>query len=307
MAVVLIGYGDIPEFEYLTEEIEDSGGETIIWDLKQWPGETPVTYEIGTDEQTVESVFSFDSVDGIFLYRNYLFKPLEGRFHEKFQNQDIRQAYVQLKEWRSIFDSFLPKAEAEGANVIAPPRMWHWHFSKPAQLKRFRKAGVPVPPTVFTNEPETVRDFVDEHQEVVYKPITYSADPQRIESDDLDEQSLEKLAAAPVQFQAYAPGDDVRVYTLEEEVIGASKFRTEGWSFRDSKVLGAEEVDLDPRVVEQIERVAEDAPVSFSAVDIRLDGDEFNVLESAPHPRFSFHEAFGSVNVSTELAQYLME
>jgi hypothetical protein len=315
VTVVLMGYGDYREILELQAAIEARGREAVVWDTTEWPSESPVSVRVGADEATVGERLPLDEVTGALAYLNYVFDPIEARFEELYETESVPAALGRLAQWELTFKSLLPVLEARGADVIAPPGVEYWHDVKPAQLTRFDRAGVPVPPTLFTNDPDRVRAFVAEHGTVVAKPVTMGAAPERLTGADLTDDRLERLAAAPVQFQAYAPGDDVRVYVLENQVIGASRIETDAWTYdrvspdegegEEGPAVAVEAVELRPAVREAVETAAAASPVRFGAVDVRLTPETFAVLELNPHPRFAFHDIEGDTDVTGRLADHL--
>jgi len=308
MTVVLIGEGDYKEFELLAEAIENRGGNPVVWDTTDWPSDVPVTYDVGSETVTVDREFHVGEVTGVFPWVHHVFHPSLSRFADEFEEEGTRNLFMKVDQWRGVFRSLLPLFEEHGATVFYPPGTQHYDEWKPLQLEQFVAAGVSIPDTVFTSDPDRVREFVTEHGEVVYKPVVEEAWPERLSADDLDEAPLERLSNAPVQFQEYVPGEDVRAFFLDGEVVGASRYVTDEWSFKtEGDVEEAEAVDLRDEVCRDVERAARVSPVRFGAADLRVTDDTHALLEVNPGPRFAFHDLHGATDVASVLAEALLD
>lgn len=307
MTVLLVGQGGSPEFELLAEAIEDRGADPVTWDTTDWPSDLPVTYDLGSDSVTVDDEFPVEEVTGVFALDQQIFDVRLSRFADEVEERGAGHMFFKLSQWRSVFNSAIALFERHGATVFSPPRTQHYHDSKPLQMAQFAKADVSVPDTTFTTDAERVREFVTEHGEVVYKPVVTGAAPNRLSADDLEDAPLDRLASAPVQFQEYVPGDDHRVFFLDGEVIGASRYVTDDWTFKTSPTETAESVDLPAEARRDVERAAEVSPLRFGAADLRMSGDSHALLEVNPGPRFAFHDVEGATDVAGVLAESLVK
>ncbi|HXT22824.1 MAG TPA: glutathione synthase, partial [Thermoanaerobaculia bacterium] len=85
--------------------------------------------------------------------------------------------------------------------------------SKPYQALLLQRAGLEVPPTLVTNDPAAVRAFQDEHGDVIYKSASgVRSIVRRLGAEQLAR--LDALRDGPVQFQAFIPGENVRVHVV---------------------------------------------------------------------------------------------
>lgn len=308
MTVVLIGETEYEEFELLTDAIEERGGDPVLWDTTDWPSGVPVTYDVGSETVTVDSEFSVEDVTAVFPWVHHVFHPAQTRFEDDLETHGTANLFMKLDQWRGVFRSLLGLFENHGATVFYPPGAQHYDDWKPLQLEQFAMEGVSVPDTVFTTDPDRVREFVTDHGEAVYKPVADSAMPRRLSEDDLADAPLDRLSNAPVQFQEYVPGDDVRAFFLDGEVVGASRYDADEWTYKtDSHIDGAEPVDLRSEIRRDVERAARVSPIRFGAVDLRVADDEHALLEVNPGPRFAFHDLDGATDIAGVLAAALVD
>ena len=296
------------EFELLTDAVEERGGEPVVWDMTDWPSDVPVTFDVGSDTFTVDREFDVDEVTGVFPWVHHVFHPSLTRFADDFETKGTKNLFMQVDQWRGVFRSLLALLDDHGATVFSPPGSQYYDEWKPLQVEQFANEGVSVPDTLFTTDPDRAREFVAGHGEVVFKPIVEDALPRRLSEADLDDAPLERLSNAPVQFQEYVPGDDVRAFFLDGEVVGASRYVTDEWTFKcEGPVDDAESVDLRDEVRRDVERVARIAPMRFGAADLRLTDETHAILEVNPGPRFAFHDIYGATDVADVLADELVD
>lgn len=309
MTVLLVGFGDFAEFDLLADAVADRGGTTELCDVTDWPGESPLSFTPGDPEATFGTDLSLDDVTGAYVISHHFFHPYGPRFGE-YVEDSLQSALSQFREHRSLFESLCRTLERRGTTVVPPLRNHDWQDRKPWQLDLFASEGLPIPATVFTNHPEEVRSFFDTHERVIYKPITRGGTPHELSADDLTDERLERLATAPVQFQEYVPGEDVRVYVVDGEVVGAIRYESESFSFkidqREGKAIDIHPVELPDSVVETASRAASLAELEFAAADVRLADDDHTLLEINEAARFAGADQHADQHVADALAEYLL-
>lgn len=308
MTIVLVGQTDYKEFELLSDAIVERGGDPVTWDMTDWPSDVPVTYDVGSESITVDREFRVEDVTAVFPWVHHIFHPVLTRFEDEFETGSSVNAFMKVDQWRGVFRSLLGLFERHGATVFYPPGSQYYDAWKPLQLEQFVEAGISVPDTLFTTDPDSVREFVAEHGEVVYKPLTEGATPGRLSEVDAEEAPLDRLSNAPVQFQEYVPGDDVRAFFLDGEVVGASRYVVDEWTYKtDVRTDDAEPVDLRDEIRRDVERAADVSPIRFGAVDLRVADDDHALLEVNPGPRFAFHDLHGATDIAGVLADALVD
>lgn len=180
--------------------------------------------------------------------------------------------------------------------------------SKPYQALALRRAGLRVPPTLVTNDAEAVRAFCAARGAVIYKSISgVRSIVRRLEPDSLAR--LELLRDGPAQFQAYVPGDNVRVHTVGNRVF-AVRVRSQAvdyrYAHRDGFTVEMEPTAL-PRAIEQAcLGIARDLDLLFAGIDLKEtpDGDWY-CFEVNPCPGFIYYERYSMLPISAALADLL--
>lgn len=309
MSVLLVGRGDRVELDLVADAVAARGGRTERIDVTEWPSDTPTTIRPGDDRVTFDDDLPLDEVTGAYVVCHELFRPFDPAHRDRIAD-DVGPALSQLREHRSLFESLARLLERRGATVVPPLDRHHWQDRKPQQLDLFSRAGLPVPDTTFTNDPDEVRAFADRHGRIVYKPVTRKGAPHILDESDLTEDRLARLETAPVQFQAFVPGTDYRVYVVDGEVVGAFRYESERFSFKLDQRAGDEvtttSVDLGDDVRATAERAVSLAALHFGAVDVRVRPDGSHALfEVNEAPRFAAADVHCELGVADALADVL--
>jgi glutathione synthase/RimK-type ligase-like ATP-grasp enzyme len=180
--------------------------------------------------------------------------------------------------------------------------------SKPYQALVLRRAGLRVPPTLVTNNAEAAREFYRTHGSVIYKSASgVRSIVRRLEADSLGR--LELLRDGPAQFQAYVPGDNVRVHTVGEQIF-AVRVRSQAvdyrYAHRDGLTVEMEPTTLPRAIVQACLRIARDLDLLFAGIDLKVtpDGDWY-CFEVNPCPGFIYYERNSRLPISAALADLL--
>jgi glutathione synthase/RimK-type ligase-like ATP-grasp enzyme len=305
MSVILIGAQEDPQIEDLRGALHERDVAVRTIDVKDWPGESKLTLDLENDAHRViyngEEIG--DELDAIYI-RNL---GLDAR-STVFQDELADDAFAllnKLEEYRGLVMSTLEVLESrEGVAVVNPTSSLSIQYAKPTQFKTFTDHDIPVPETVTTNDPQAVREFVNNHGAAVFKPVSGGGYARLLNANELEEESLELLAESPVQFQQYVTGDSLRLYVLGGEVVAAGQILTEEIDYQTS--------EHDVEVIEPREDIANAAikatwalGLTFAAVEIIDTGNEFVVLEANPTPLFSVFDDLADTDVAGELADFL--
>ena len=149
---------------------------------------------------------------------------------------EAKRAFAAGRERRSFLASFVAGLQRGGATLVNPPAAARQHFLKLDQLELLRGAGVPVPRTLASNDPEAVVAFARElSAPLVCKPLAGGGLCRRAGAHDLRRERLRALAAAPVLFQEEVQGRNIRVYVVGGEVAAAYEIVSEELDYRGAE------------------------------------------------------------------------
>ena len=181
--------------------------------------------------------------------------------------------------------------------------------SKVYQALIVRQFGLLTPPTLVTNDPAAARNFYEDcGGEVIYKSLSgIRSIVRRVKPDQLDRLSL--LRNCPAQFQAFIPGDNVRVHTVGDELF-ATRVLSDVVDYRYAKREGGD-VEMEPimlpdNIAEACFNLAQHFDLPLAGIDLKLTpSGEYYCFEVNPCPGFLYYEKYGAQPVSLALANLL--
>ncbi|MCS6912010.1 MAG: hypothetical protein NZ890_02085 [Myxococcota bacterium] len=192
--------------------------------------------------------------------------------------------------------------------VVNPAEAVAAHRLKPTQLAVAAALGLPVPATLVSNDPSAVRRFAAEHPAgVVVKPVGGGAYARLLQPQDL--QRHRDMAACPMQYQAYVPGQDVRVYVIGEQVLAGRIVRGDPGpvDFRRDPHHRSEPIALSAAEARRCVEVARALGQRFSGLDFRHNPrDGLVFLEANPSPMFLRFQADTGLPVLPHLVELLL-
>lgn len=203
---------------------------------------------------------------------------------------------------------------------VSPPRVIEKTMMKTWQLPAARQAGLEIPDTLVTSDPEAARAFIDRVGlgKVVCK--AFSATPEHWRETRLVTEAeyavLDRVAAAPVIFQAFVPADvDLRITVVGEQLFPAAVHSQDlpyPLDFRlyldsGSRVL-IEPAELPQEVQRCLLVLLKSAGLRYGAIDMRRTPDGRHVfLEINPAGQWRFVEEATGQPVTAALARLLAD
>jgi glutathione synthase/RimK-type ligase-like ATP-grasp enzyme len=181
--------------------------------------------------------------------------------------------------------------------------------SKAYQSLLVRQSGLLTPPTLVTNDPEEARRFYDECQgQVIYKSLSgIRSIVRRMEPEQLSRLPL--LRNGPAQFQAFIPGENVRVHTVDDQLF-VTRVHSDAVDYRygsrEGHKVEMEPASLPPQIAEACLRLARRLDLLLAGIDLKEtpDGDYY-CFEVNPSPGFLYYERHTGQPISTALANLL--
>ncbi|MBE1495351.1 hypothetical protein H4696_002451 [Amycolatopsis lexingtonensis] len=218
------------------------------------------------------------------------------RPHDSTQLPGLRTRPPASPEWRHAaeVDQVLNAwSDRTAAYVLNRPEAAAGNASKPFQLRAVSAAGFAVPPTLVTNDPDRVAEFLDEHGDVIVKSASgVRSRVRRVRPGD----RLADVAACPTQFQRRVPGTDVRVHVVGAEVF-AAEVDSDADDYRYARALGHRDpvltaIDLPPDVTARCFDLAKRIGLPVAGIDLRRTPDgEWYCFEVNPSPGFTYYES----------------
>lgn len=296
--IAIVGSGNSKQTEYITEHLEDD--DWILIDTSTFPNSPSVTFD-GTRIQ-------FGDIDaasiGAYFVEDYHSDVDEYLDLDSFD--DVGSKKIIAYEEKSSFLKSILRIEAErGKYVINRPEVEALHRRKPYQLYCLQQAGLPTPETVHTNDADAVRSTFNE--EFIYKSTSGIGKVGLDTKADLAQRE-ETLNHAPVTFQEFVTGADLRAYVLEDEVVAAIRIESSNTVDYRGNETHCEQITLDEKTAQSCITAANVLGMRYTGVDVRHSEDGYAILECNPMAYFAGVETYlGESIISKPLACVLCE
>ena len=300
ISVGIIGSARERHSLYLSQALEAQGARPII--LDNMPGQPyPLSF--------IEENSQYDGVDltdtKIYFLRALFLPTPAFEVSDDLQHEGYA-AYAAERERYAAWLSWLMSAPYHGRRIVNPVETLMLHFAKPYHLERLRTAGIPIPKTLVTSDADALLEF-SRHRDVVYKPVAGGALCRLLTEEDKTPERLENLTTAPVQFQEYIEGQDLRVFVLDGKVIASFIVEGEGIDYREDTVR-VEPIDITPEIESICIKACESSGLIFSGVDLKRRPDGSVVcIECNPSPMFEGFDRVAPKSIVSQLASYLIE
>jgi hypothetical protein len=195
--------------------------------------------------------------------------------------------------------------ETTSARVVNRTSANDTNNSKPYQAMIIRD-HFDIPATLVTNDPEALLAFWDEFGHLIYK----SASGERSIVNMLTNADLERLhllASAPVQFQEYVSGVDVRVHVIGSDVF-ATRVDCEAIDYRYDRSGSARmsAIEIPSSVAGECVALTARLGLELSGVDLRFAEDgRIICFEVNPSPAYSVYEDATGQPIAAAIARRL--
>jgi glutathione synthase/RimK-type ligase-like ATP-grasp enzyme len=212
-------------------------------------------------------------------------------------------------------------AQAVGGMLDALPCVWvndraadEAAHRKPYQWEVARAVGLRLPRTLVTNQPEAAREFIREVGvgRAIFKAFLASLEAWRetrlVEQEDVEK--LDLVRYAPVIFQEYVEGVDLRITVVGDQVFAAEiDARKTSYPVDMRMVIGEADlraVTLPAKAQKALLKLQRRLGLSYGAIDVRRTPDgEYIFLEVNPAGQWLFVEQRTGLPISQAVADYL--
>ena len=304
MIVLLCGIPSERPLAMVAAELEAMGQPYLVFNQRHFAG-CELGFEVADGEvagllRMGAVALALPDVHGVYarLMDESALPELRGLPAHAPERERCRRVHAILAQWLEVTPAVV-------ANRSAPQAS---NSSKPYQAQLIDAAGLRIPETLITSDPEAVVAFRDRHRRVVYKSISGARSIVRELGDD-DLRRLDAIRWCPVQFQAFVEGDDVRVHCVGEATF-ATRIRSGATDYRYAASDG-DDVALTPLVLpdelsERCVNLTAALGLEVSGIDLRLDSvGEAHCLEVNPSPAFSFYESATGQPIAQAIARHI--
>lgn len=218
------------------------------------------------------------------------------------------------RERIAAFEGWVELAEAAGVHVVNRPDRERRAANKLALPRACAALGIPTPQTLSTNSPDVAAAFV-RHTEIRGAGVVYKA---HTATDVLiptrrwtraDRDALGMLRNAPVMFQEYLPGPNLRVTVIRDEVFIAevrSELPNTECDWRQ-EVFNETVPMQNEAVQQQAKAICRYYGLAYCALDFRGDSrGNFCLIDVNPGGQFLFVEIRTGYPIARAVARALM-
>jgi RimK family alpha-L-glutamate ligase len=203
--------------------------------------------------------------------------------------------------------------EETGVYVMNPVMPWVVAGDKMAALMKLAKAGLPVPPTVVSENMFVGYRAVGEFGRAVVKQMRgamgYGA--FLVDNPDVAFHIFSMLVNInkPIYVQKFlekGPGD-YRVVVVGGRAIGAEYRRAEGWKTNVAQGAAPEPTRITPEMEELAVKAVEVLGLDYGGVDIAETREGYYILEVNPTMSWQGFKAATGINPAEHIIDYLLE
>lgn len=301
--IVIVGSLQDDHARAVYDGLSARGHQPFVLDAQRFPEELPISLGHAIDDIVIDG-HRVGLPAAAYVRGLYQSPAAYGVDADEAMKEDWRRTLMAFRERSTLLSAIVQRWERAGTAMYNPVST-SGNITKPYQLALLQAAGLPVPMTLWSNDPDAVKRFCGEH-EAIYKPVAGGAATRRVEPDDLTDARLARLGAAPVCFQELLPGDDVRVYVLDGRVICALRITTDAIDFRQHE-QHIEAITLDDHVAAECVRAAEVIGLRYTGMDIKGARDgRYKILELNPSAMFIGFERRAGVDILGPLCDALV-
>lgn len=212
-----------------------------------------------------------------------------------------------VQAFHALFTQWL---DLTPALVVNRPWAMASNASKPYQAQLIAAAGLEVPETLVSNDPEEIEAFHGRHGHIVFKSIS-GVRSVVAEFGSQHAGRLPFIRNLPTQFQVAIRGADVRVHVVEGRTF-ATEITCEADDYRYATRSGAEAqlkgITLDSGIRDGCIRLARSLNLPLCGIDLRRTPDgRWVCFEANPMPAYSYYEEHTGADISGALASLLLD
>lgn len=300
--VGLLGPSDREELDLLAMRLEERGAQGIVLDPRGG-ARVRVTADAaracGHDLGGLCAVYVAD----LGLPAASVRTP-DGRLDAEASAAAAASSRRHLSAWNTLLERLGSRIP-----VVNPPATHELHGLKPWEMATYRRAGIPVPATLASGDPEALL-ALEPTRARIRKGLVGGygyTEPFEVPPDLARARAL--VADGPLLVQERVEGDNVRAFVVGDELVGAAEIvPTAGGVDSRRGDVRVRAVALDDQGRASAIGAARCFGLRFCAVDLMRDAraGRYAVLECNSAPFFAAFERTSGIDVSSPLADHLL-
>lgn len=308
--VVLLGPRTDPHLDHVAHAVAVHGVARQHVDTRGAARSLGLRYDPAAGSGALGDV-PLDEIGGVYVKA---LPPRHPHFSEApatvFSLDEVRVAEAEGGALRDTLCAVLVELAARGIPVLNVPARGVAEQQKPHQLALARRAGLAVPPTLLSCDPAAATAFLraleQQNERGIAKPVRGGGYATQISVDD---DRVASLVRAPVLLQRFIPGEELRAYFLDGELLGAARVTgTRAIDHRADPVYrrgeaGYIRTTLPDHVATGLSSLLRALELRFAAVDLRVEAGTgvHWFLEANAAPAFLEFEARAGIAIAKPL------
>jgi glutathione synthase/RimK-type ligase-like ATP-grasp enzyme len=308
--ILVVSYPGEDHTAEVIQRLEHQGREVVSIDLADFPAQAKVVLRWSADEATSYVV---ESANGTID-----FKTARVGWWRRVRPFGVDKAVIN-PSMRVFAES--ETAQAVGGMLDALSCIWvnpraadDAASHKPLQWAVAHELGLCLPRTLVTNNVDSARAFINEIGvgKTIFKPFLASIESWRetrlVQQQDLDK--LESVKYAPVIFQEYVEGVDLRITVVGDSIYAAEiDARKTSYPVDMRMVVGealVRQVTLPHKLQQSILKLQHRLGLRYGAIDMRRTAEgEYIFFEVNPAGQWLFVEQRTGMAISQAVADFL--
>jgi glutathione synthase/RimK-type ligase-like ATP-grasp enzyme len=309
--IAVFSYPDEDHTTKVIDHLRQAGASHVLIDMGEFPAQRTVSLEWTS---AGKGRFLVDDERG-----RIDFKDVQAVWWRRLRNFTIDEAVKRGQE-RYFADSETSQAvlgflDSLGCPWVNPRAADEAAHRKPLQWTRAQACGLQIPWTLATTNAQDARDFIASlgDRKAVFKPFLATIEDWRetriVTPSDVDR--LESVKYAPVIFQEYIEGVDLRVTVIGGQIFAAEiDARDTSYPFDMRMVVGETSVKptkLPEDVAAALLELMRNLGIVYGAADFRRTDDGVHYfLEVNPAGQWLFVEDRTDMPITAAIAAYLI-
>lgn len=311
--IVIVSHEDDLHARRVIEQLTRGGHPSLLFNLAQLPNRATLSFDyrpearpalqLRTDDGTVHAL---DGARSVWWRRPQAADPSTVT--------DPQLRLFTANEWNEAISGLWQLIEVPWMNnpqrdEAASRKAWQLHLA--------RQAGLRVPRTLISSDPDAARAFIDELGigRTIYKTFSCThavwRETRLLRAEDLG--LLEALRIAPVIFQEYVPaGSDLRVTVVGRAMFAAAISPAAGETRVDFRMRvgrsAMEAFTLPETIAQRLRALMDRLGLVYGAIDLRVSPEgEYYFLEVNTAGEFLFVEERTGLPITRAVADWLAQ
>jgi hypothetical protein len=308
---MIISYPDDAHAQAVIKSLRAHDQEPLLLNLSRFPTLSKIQLHYGGENRMLFEDSLRDPVDLHTCRSVWWRRPQPFGIPAEVRNP-VHRAFA-MGEAQEVFGGVWGLLKARWVNDPYRDDLAH---RKTFQLRVAREAGLSIPDTLVTNDPEAASDFIKRQgsSNTVYKafsgtPVAWR-ETRLVGAEEIEKLDLVRIA--PVLFQRYVEGADIRVTVVGDQIFPAAIDTSRGdypVDFRmNYDVIKIEPTELPECIRNGILNLMSCLGLVYGAIDFkRTEDDRYVFLEINPAGQWLFVEHHTQQPITEALAEKLIE